>query len=1177
MQIYEKNDFSALWRRHFCVQNFSLYEIDLFFGVIECFWGICPGLLCPKHEIQSDYKNTSIRKILNDISNQSGLEFFYSNDDVNINMPIDIHVKNGTLDEVLSKIGNVTNWQCRVVDNIVIISKDSGVKTVQQTNRITGDVTNVDGEPVPGVSVVVKGTTHGTITDQNGHFSLVVPKEEAQFLVFSFVGMKSQEISITGKTIIHVKMEEDRVGVDEVVVVGYSTQRKATITGAISTITTKELKQSPTANLTNALAGRMPGLIVNQYSGGEPGVDESNIYVRGQSTYNNTDPIVIIDGVERSMSYLDPEEIETFTILKDASATAAYGIRGANGVIVITTKRGKSQGGKATVDFKASAGVNSPVKFPDYLGSADYATLYNEAILNDNPGVDESTLNLFSNDAIENFRKAKGDNSDGLGYNWDYFDYAFKPGVQQDYNLSINGGSDRARYYVLANYFSQTGNYKHTNDAGFDEQAIFKRYNFRSNIDIDITDNFYASLDISARITDRQAPGTTASRIVNICNTQPPFLPVTVEDNDDATTQVYRDENPYGMLFGDQIYRFNILGELSRTGYLDERNTYLNGSFILGHKLDFITKGLKAEGMFSYDASEGRWIQRTLSTYSSGYAVYPSYATFVPVDGRDVYMTPGHYGGEYETGNKYEIDQTIGNDFSQNSSNARTYIQVKLDYAHKFGLHDISAMLLGNRSKKQINNDVAYCYQGLSARATYDYADRYLFEFNAGYNGSENFAPGKRYGFFPAFSAGWVLSNEGFMKSTGNWLDNLKIRASVGWSGSDIMPNGDRFGYLQYYGSGSGYSFGTDNFGSGLSGLAEGDLANEDLSWEKSRKENIGIDATLFNRRLTLDINAFYEHRYDIITDLGNDYKVGVSDVVGKDASYVNSGIVNNHGIDCEIGWNGKIGRNFKYYIKPNFTFARNKIVYENEISFDYSWRQETGHPMNMPADYIFDHFVADQAEADELNAMNDGAGYQSWGTLIPGDVVYKDLDGDGQITDGHDRKRIGHPHTPEIMFGIPMGFQYKNFDFSMMFQGAASTSVQLTGPAVYDFPLYDQDKYGKVKKMHLKRWTPETASTAKYPALHYGANDNNKNGNSSLFLYNGRYIRLKTLEIGYTFPQRLIRFAEFQKVRVYAQGLNLLTFDGLDDVDVDPETASGDGSWYPIERVISAGIDVTF
>ena len=350
---------------------FLCMRLTLFFVLLNVFGAYANHSYSQSLKFNLNYRNAPVKQILDDIKSQCNLEFFYSNDDVNINTQIDLNVKNGTIDEILNKIGKETNWQCKLVDNIVIISKGAPGNMVQQDNKIKGNVSNIDGEPIPGVSVVVKGTTHGTITDQEGNFSLTIPKQEAQFLVFSFVGMKSQEIPISGKTIVNIQMEEDRVGVDEVVVVGYSTQRKATITGAISTITTKELKQSPTANLTNALAGRMPGLIVNQYGGGEPGVDGSSIYVRGQSTYNSTSPIIIIDGVERSMDYLDPEEIETFTILKDASATAAYGIRGANGVIVITTKRGKSQGGKATVDFKATVGVNSPVKYPDYLGSAD--------------------------------------------------------------------------------------------------------------------------------------------------------------------------------------------------------------------------------------------------------------------------------------------------------------------------------------------------------------------------------------------------------------------------------------------------------------------------------------------------------------------------------------------------------------------------------------------------------------------------------------------------------------------------------------------------------------------------------------------------------------------------------------------------------------------------------------
>ena len=941
--------------------------------------------------------------------------------------------------------------------------------------------------------------------------------------------------------------------------------------GSVATITTKDLTQSPTANINNALAGRLPGLIVNQYAGGEPGVDQSELFIRGKATYGNQSAIVIVDGIERDMGYLAPDEIETFTILKDASATAAYGIRGANGVIVITTKRGKAAE-KATVNLKASIGINQPIGFPEYLGSADYATLYNEARLNDAKmtGADISSLNLFSQQAIDNFRRAKGDNSDGLGYDWDYYDFAFKPGLQEDVSLSIRGGTDKVRYYVLANYFSQGGNYKYSNAGEYDSQTKFTRYNFRSNIDININRYLSTRLDLGARITDRNAPGTTAGRLMTICATQPPYLPILVEENAHPQNEEYIQQNPRGMLYGDNIYRYNLLGELSRTGYLNEKNTYLNGSFAMNLDMEFLTKGLKAEVMFSYDASEGRWINRKLDTYKDGYREYPKYATFMPIEGSDAYMAGGHYTGAYKTGNKYDIDQTIGNGFSHNASDGRTYIQARLDYNRLFSnRHEVTAMLLANRGNRTVNNELAYHSQGITGRFAYYYNQKYLMEFNFGYNGSENFAPGKRYGFFPAGSIGWVVSEEEFMKKA-SWIDFLKVRASYGLVGSDNVSS--RFPYLAFYGGGSGYDFG-NNFGTNVGGTSEGNLANANLTWEKARKLNVGIDFTTLNQRLALTIDAFYEYRFDIITDMNSDGIMGYPDIVGKDAVLQNLGEVSNRGVDIELSWNDKIGKDFRYYIRPNLTFSRNRLEYKAEVARKNSWRKETGKRLYENFVYVFDHFVADQEEADRLNKI----GYQPWGQLIPGDVVYKDLDRNGVIDD-EDRTAMGNPRSPELMFGIPFGFQYKNFDFSVLLQGATKSSILLNGAAVFDFPQFEQDKIGRVKKMHLDRWTPETAATAKYPALHYGTHDNNKNGNSSLFLYDASYLRLKNVEIGYNVSPKLLRKFHVQQARIYVQGLNLLTFDKLGDVDIDPETKSGDGaSWYPIQKVFNFGIDITF
>ena len=499
-------------------------------------------------------------------------------------------------------------------------------KVVDQQNK----------EELIGASIAVKGLSTGAVTDANGDFTISVPYADAT-LVVSFVGYQPVEVKLGGRSTLTIELTEDAKALEEVVAVGHIKQRKETMTGAVATITTKDLAQSPTANLNNALAGRLPGLIANQYAGGEPGVDRAEVFIRGKATFNAQNPIVIIDGIERDMTYLSADEIETFTILKDASATAQYGIRGANGVVVITTKRGQNSD-KASVNFKASYGFNKAVKFPSYLGSADYMVLHNEAMINDarmNGLSDDeiSRLNLFTQKAIDAHRA-------GIGYNWDYFDYAFKTAPQQDYTLSIRGGNERVKYFVMANYFNQGTNLRHNSEKTNGSESRFRRYNIRSNIDINITKNFWAKFDLGGRITDRTSPGTSAATIVTIANTQPPYLPITLEDNGNEANRKIFAQNPNGVLFGTQLYRYNILGELSRTGYQNEKNTYFEGALTLGHNLDFITKGLKIEGMISYDFQGSRWIVRDIPYYNEGYKRFPGYATFEPVAGVDVYNDP---------------------------------------------------------------------------------------------------------------------------------------------------------------------------------------------------------------------------------------------------------------------------------------------------------------------------------------------------------------------------------------------------------------------------------------------------------------------------------------------------------------------------------------------------------
>ena len=1051
-----------------------------------------------------------------------------------------------------------------------------------QSSKLTvkGFVKDDKGDPMIGVTLIVKGTNFGTVSNADGSYSIDVPYGGATLMV-SYIGYAPQEINVNNRTKIDITLLEDSKALEEVVVVGYNVQKKETITGSIATITTKDLKQSPTANINNALAGRMPGLLVNQFSGGEPGNDAAQLNIRGISTYGQSGVIMIVDGIERDMSYLAPDEIETFTILKDASATAPYGIRGANGVIVVTTKRGR-KGEKPTVDFKASVGISEPIRYPDYLGSADYATLYNEAMLHDNPSWTADAPSLFTQEAIDNYRRAKGDNSDGLGYNWDYFDYAFQPSVLQDYSLSVRGGTDRARYFILGSYYKQGGNYKLSNA---DNANNFLRYNFRANVDVDATKRLKISVDLGARVTEYSYPGATAANIISLANTQPPYLPIVLPNNGNEVNQTNFEENGGYLLYGDVDYRYNMLGQLTRTGFSKRTRRYLQGSFKLSHDLDFITKGLSVAAQFSYDTFNQHTIANNVATFGIGNLTYPGYSIWsLANNSKDEWKNNAGYwiqNGSYTNANQRTTDDAPKNTVSHGKPEGTSRFQARLDYNRKFGDHNVTAMLLYYMQNKIVNNEVPFRYMGMSARATYDYKNKYLFEFNLGYNGSENFARGHRFGVFPAGSIGWVVSQEEFMKNV-RWIDHLKLRASYGLVGNDQMGS-TRFAYLQYYTSGSNMNiyFGEDKKAFGTT-LIEGIFANPSLTWEKARKFNFGIDAEFFHQRLTLSVDVFKEHRYDILTSLNTDDKLGFPYIVGQTAPIVNSGIVDNRGIEFQLGWDGRIGQHFRYWIRPNFTFARNKVKFCNEISYidnngrDCPWRYQTGRRVGENFCYIFDHFVADRDEADRLNAMNGGSGFAIWGPVQPGDVVYKDMNGDG-VVNNYDRAAVGNPRTPEIQYGIPVGLSYKGFDFSMLWQGSALCSVQLSGPAVWDFPLYDQSRTGKVRKMHLNRWTPETAATATYPALHYGIHNNNKQQYSSLFLYDASYIRLKNVEIGYTLPKAWTSKAGIQSVRIYAQGQNLLTFDRLGDVDMDPEIKNGDGSWFPVQRVVNLGINMTF
>ena len=1026
--------------------------------------------------------------------------------------------------------------------------------------KVTGSIKDDKGDPLIGVTIVVKGTAKGTVSNSDGSYAIEVPYAEATLMV-SYIGYAPQEIDVNNRTKIDIMMLEDSKALEEVVVVGYNVQKKETITGSIATITTKDLKQSPTANINNALAGRMPGLLVNQFSGGEPGNDAAQLNIRGISTYGKSDVIMIVDGIERDMSYLAPDEIETFTILKDASATAPYGIRGANGVIIVTTKRGR-KGEKPTVDFKASVGVSEPIRYPDYLGSADYATLYNEAMLNDNPALDPGSASLFSKETIANFRRARGDNSDGLGYDWDYFDYAFKPSILQDYSLSVRGGTDRARYFILGSYYNQGGNYRHSNS---DNVNHFMRYNFRANVDVDATKRLKISVDLGARVTEYNYPGATAANIISLANTQPPYLPIILPNNHNDVNQGDFEENGGYLLYADNDYRYNMLGQLSRTGSSKRTRRYLQGSFKLSHDLDFITKGLSVAAQFSYDTYNQHTINNSVPTHSTGNLTYPGYSTWMLPEeySIDEWKNNADYwikNGTYVTANQRTTDDAQSNSISHGSPEGTSRFQARLDYARKFGKHDVSAALIYMQKEKRLNvpsasqSDILpFREQGLAGRVTYGFDSRYMAEFNFGYNGSENFAKGRRFGFFPSVAVGWVISNERFFEPIRKTVSLLKLRASYGLSGNDYMS--DRFQYISTIDMSSSNNeykafLGLDPvIHEGIRVLKWG---NGDLTWETSRKTNLGIELGLFGD-LTLIADLFEDRRNDIFMTRRS---VPASSGFQDSTPYGNIGGVLNRGLDLSLEYNKAISRDLIISVQGSLTYAHNEVTFRDEPNNKPAYMRHKGKPVNAIEGLVAAGLFRDQADIDSWPTQDFG------GTVMPGYNKYHDRNGDRKI-DGNDVTMLGYPTVPEIIYGLGASIQYKNFDFSFFFQGVGHVSLEMQDHHPFVSKAYSGRNMTQwIADDHWSEANPDP--NAAYPRLSHVWNENNTQA-SSFWIRNGAYLRLKSAEVGYT----------YRSFRFYVAGSNLFTISKFKLWD--PELGSGNGLKYPLQRVVKLGLQYNF
>lgn len=1053
-------------------------------------------------------------------------------------------------------LNKTLKWNCLLLCLIVFsfIGNGSQLKadSLTQSDFLTGIVVDSKNESIMGATIQVKGTTRGTITDVNGRFSIRVGLGEV--LEFSYLGFVKVTHEVKSFKNIQIIMTENTQLIDEVVVVGYGVQKKETVTGAISSVNSKVLVQSPQANISNALVGRLPGLTAVQKSG-EPGNDQSILRIRGIGSFAGSydsdlqNPLVLVDGVEVSnYNNLDPNEIENIAILKDASATAVYGVRGANGVILITTKRGKE--GKPKLSVSTNTAVNTFTNLREPMDAYNWAVQLNNTRLYD--GYLTGNYDpVFTPEEIQKFK----DNSDPVFYpNTNWVKMIFKDhSVQSQHNINLHGGTDRVKYFASLGLLSQEGLYNNTNLVpDYDGQVNYDRYNFRTNFDFKVTKRLGLVLNISDQLEFNNRPNEDTGVILSYAFAHPPtsgpgIIDGKVIENLDGRYNYSR--NP-------------ITRNMINAGSLKIYSNQLNVSIKPTYQLDFILKGLSAHALVSYQ----QWNRHSTRYYKE----VTTYRAVKMPDGSPSFLPVG-------TPSPYSLTES----FTQRN---RNYFEAGLDYAAQFGDHNIGALALYNQTK-DFNPNLLYkipsAYMGFVGRITYSYKNKYLTEFNMGYNGTENFAPGKRFGFFPAYSLGWVLSEESFFPQN-NIVTFVKIRGSYGEVGNDKI-GGQRFLYLPtaytyYTGENIGnatesnitYYFGTlgIDYKKWDMTASEGKLGNPDLTWERAKKMNIGIDIHFLASKLHLTADVFNELRDNILANRGT-----VPVIVGADMPAYNLGKMKNYGIDGEISYNDNIN-SFDYWIKGLFTFAKNKILEMDEVDRRYPYMQRTGKPFQQYFGLIADGFYNTW---EEVNDPNRPVSMWNGNKIQPGDVKYRDVNGDGVI-DNYDMVPIGYSPFPEISYGFSFGGNYKNFDFSVLFQGAARSSKQ----ASKKFNKGWQQDGSALDFLKDWSWTQEKYENNEnitFPHVSADRSQEHNYQNSTLWIRDSKYLRLKNVEMGYTFKSQLLNKLHVESARIYLNGTNLFTWHNLWPGE-DPEVPSyDDGNYepYPIVKTVNIGLNINF
>ncbi len=1079
--------------------------------------------------------NVTLESVLKEIRKQSGYDFFYDDKTIPQNEKISISVSNKDIKEALDAALNGLNLDYRILGSVVIITKEEKSSLLNKILArlsaidVRGKVTDTLGNSLPGATILIKGTNISTSTNQNGDYYLAdVPSDGT--LVIRYVGFTEKEERVNGRKSIDIILHEDIAGLEEVAVVGFGTQKKQSVVGSQSTIRAEELK-APVRDLTTAIAGRLAGVIATQRGGG-PGNDGANLFIRGVSTFTTSPqgPLLVVDGVpDRQINNIDPEDIESFTVLKDATATAVYGTRGANGVILINTRKGKT--GKPSINAEFDQALTKFTFLPKFIDAPTYMSLFNEGMTM------RGRTSLYTEEAIN--KHATGEDPD-LYPNVDWYNVLFnKAGSNNRATLNVNGGSERARYYVSTGYFGETGLFKNDEIQSYNSTLKLNRFNFTSNMDIDITGSTKLALGVNGYITNLNTPAYGVNEIFDLATRSAPHIIPPQYSN-----------KQWPQLPGTRISPYMAL---TQSGVSNAYNNAVRSNLRITQDLGTIIPGLSATAMFAFDVNVSNSLNRsrTLQTY---------WAT-----GRD---NDGNLITEISSPGTNELS------FSLNRyGDRRFYTESAINYRHQFGVHDVSGMLLFNQSDysdatAQVNTykaAIPYRQRNLVGRANYGYNGRYYAEANFSYSGSDNFAPENRYGFFPSFGVGWVVSNEKFFDALSGVINHFKLRYTYGLSGNAGLTDPSlRFLYLTTIADGDSYTFGEPGSTSTLTGYRE-ERVGGNVKWETSYRQNLGVELNFLKNNLQLIAEFFKERREGIL--LPNYVIPYVSGFTGSNIPYSNIGKTRNEGIDLTLEYDKRWTANKFLSFRGTLTCNKNVDVFDGLPPWNYPWLDRIGHSIDQRFGYTAIGYFTSQEEID--NAP------QQSGDVRPGDIRYKDLNDDG-IINANDESAIGYGSTPRMVYGLSLSGGLANFDLSLFFQGVGLVDFNYTsGFGTTPFP--EGATYGNMYTQILNRWTPENPDqSAFYPRLSTNQDATTNYYTSTHWIKRADYLRLKQAELGYSFTGKVLlkKFA-LSKLRLFLSGTNLFTLSPWKFWD--PELGDGRGTVYPNISTYNFGIRANF